>query len=564
MMTANDTMNLPEMIVMTLMRRGITRCVASPGTRNAPLVEAASAAGMDVTSVVDERVAAFMALGIAATTGEPVALICTSGSAMLNYAPALAEALYRHIPLIALTADRPEVWIDRADSQTIRQPSALGAVVKRYASLMSAGAPDAQRHASLTLNELLIAATAFPQGPVHLNIPIDFTTDPQSGFTPRLVDIIEPEPALTVARTRQLGCLLASPRKVLIAAGGYPPAEKLNRALARLAELPNVAVVTEPTANLHGRLFIPSPEAAIIASDTTQLDRLCPDVVITVGGALVSAKLKGLLRHKPAPEHWVVGGMINGCLPDTFGSISTVVDLPAGAFMSQLASAMQPHRAPSTFGDDWRIASDRGASLLRSVVARAPWCGLKAAATLLGLVPKRWNVQVSNGMNIRYACLAACLTGAPHRFDCNRGVSGIDGSTSTAAGAALAYTSAPTLLLTGDMSALYDMSVLASGAIVPRLRIVVADNGGGGIFNFAKPTRNLACRPALLEHKGLTLPLSQIADGCGFDYFEAASEAELRRVWPAFSSESHGRPAIMRLITDGATDADIINSYYNQ
>lgn len=564
MTTPNDTMTLPEMIAATLMRRGITRCVVSPGTRNSPLIEAASKAGMALTPVVDERVAAFIALGMAATAGEPVALICTSGSAMLDYAPALAEALYRRIPLIALTADRPEVWIDRADSQTIRQPGALDAVVKRSAALLPAGAPEAPRHASLTLNELLIAATAFPQGPVHLNVPVDFAADPQSGFTPHVIEAVGAEPALTVTRARELGCLLASPRKVLIAAGGHAPSEKLNRALGRLAELPNVAVVTEPTANLHGRLFIPSPEAAIIASDSAQLDRLRPDVVITTGGALVSAKLKSLLRHTPGLEHWPTGGTINGCLPDTFGAISKVIDLPAESFMPQLASAMQPHRTESTFGDDWRIASDRGASLLRSTVGRSPWCGLKATATLLGLVPRRWNVQVSNGMSIRYACLAACLSGAPHRMDCNRGVSGIDGSTSTAAGAAMAYTGAPTLLLTGDMSALYDLSVLASGSIVPRLRIVVADNGGGGIFNFAKATRGLACREEMLEHHGMTLPLRQIADGCGFDYYEAASEADLRRLWPAFSAEAAGRPAIMRLITDGAADADIINRYYNQ
>jgi len=164
-------------------------------------------------------------------------------------------------------------------------------------------------------------------------------------------------------------------------------------------------------------------------------------------------------------------------------------------------------------------------------------------------------------MTIRQAAIAAAFTGPWHRVDCNRGVSGIDGSTSTAVGAALTYSSAPTLLVTGDMSALYDIGILASGLVPPRMRIAVIDNSGGAIFRFAAAARSLPCRSGLLEMEGLKAPLKEMAEAAGMDFFEADSEESLRHAWPLF--ESSQRAALMRVVTDPSTDIEIYNTLIN-
>lgn len=551
------------MIATRLIEAGVRRAVVSPGARNSTLLQSVADSGMELTPVADERVAAFVGLGMAVESAGPVALLCTSGTALLNYAPALAEALYRRVPLIAVSADRPAVWIDRADSQTLRQPGALDAVVKRSFALPAASGADAMRHSALLLGEAITTATKWPPGPVHINVPIDFEADTDTPFHAGPVEIVGPDMTISTARARELGRSIASPVKVLVAVGGAIPSPRINKALAKLAQLPNVAVVTEPCANVHARLTIPSAEATLAAARPDMIDHLRPDVVITIGGALVSARLKRMLRSTPGLRHWAVGGSICGSFPDTFGALSCVVDMDAEAFMPLLASAMQPHRSPSTFGDDWRVAFHRGEALLRSAVDRAPWCSLKTVSAMLAMVPRRWNLQVSNGMSIRIAGLASAIAGPWHRCDCNRGVSGIDGSTSTAIGASISYCAAPTLLITGDMSALYDLGSLASGIVPPRFRMAVIDNGGGGIFRFSAATRALPCRSRLLEMEGMQVPLKSMAEGCGFDYYEVASMEELRQVWPRFTSEETGRPALMRIITDASTDAGYFNEYYH-
>lgn len=552
-----------DLIAAKVKDSGIRRAIVSPGARNSTLLQSFADTGIDLIPVVDERVAAFIALGIAVESGEGVAIVCTSGTALLNYAPALAEALYRRIPIIAISADRPAFWIDRADSQTLHQPGALSAVVKGSYSLPAATGSDAPSHSLLLISEALTTAFKWPAGPVHINVPIDFRTDRAIEIAPRCIKTVYPDPTLSTARARELGRYLASPKKILIVAGGSQPSPRLNKAIAKLASLPNVAVVTEPTSNIHAEYIIPSAEATLTGASQKNLDRLRPDVVVTLGGAIVSARLKKLLRTAPGLEHWAVGGPICGAMPDTFGCLTTVIDMDADNFMPLLASAMQPHRSPSDFADDWHVAFHRGQALFRSAVDRSPWCSLKAITMILSSVPRRWNIHISNGMSIRIASLAASVTGPWHRFDCNRGVSGIDGSTSTAIGASISYTASPTLLISGDMSALYDLSSLASGIVPPRFRMAVIDNGGGGIFRFSTATNALPCRSTLLEMEGLKVPVKAMAEGCGFDFFSASSIEELKEIWPQFVSESAGRPAILQITTDGTLDAGIFTEYYN-
>lgn len=546
-----------------LVAHGVRKAFLSPGTRNAPLLVAiAREESIDATVVVDERSAAFMALGYASVAMEPVALVCTSGTALLNYAPAVAEAFYRKVPLIVISADRPMEWIDQDDSQTLRQPGALAAYVKGSYDIPDMPGDSMLWYASRQVNDALLRATTGRKAPVHINLQLNDPLGQTAEFpaaAPKVIRMIEPREDLTVARSREIGLELASPRRVMVVAGFNPPDKRLNQALAKLSALPNVIILTETISNLHGRDFIPDIDTVLSAMSADERRELAPDVVITLGGALVSRFVKQYLRDIHPSAHWHVG--LSHTTVDCFCSLTLRVEMDPGIFFQQLASAMQPHRAESRYADRWHIMASRGASTRQAYTARAPWTDLRAFSVMLPLLPGSVNLQLSNGTPVRYAQLFAPF--GFHRCDCNRGVSGIDGSTSTAVGAALAYAPRPTFLITGDLSAQYDIGALASARFVPSLRIVVMCNGGGGIFRFIKTTSSL---PELEQYFAASshLPLRQLADGYGFSYFEVSSEEELRSQWPAFIDFSSPRPAIMRVNTTPELSAEVLKGYFHR
>ncbi|MDE6825229.1 MAG: 2-succinyl-5-enolpyruvyl-6-hydroxy-3-cyclohexene-1-carboxylic-acid synthase, partial [Paramuribaculum sp.] len=470
-----------EILADLLSAHGVTDVFVSPGSRNAPLIQAvASRDDLKVhVTVPDERSAAFVALGFASVSSRPVALICTSGTALLDYAPAVAEAFYRNIPLIVVSADRPRAWIDQCDSQTIVQPSALAAVVKRSYDVgpCSHDLAEASWFVDRTINDALIEAMTPPLGPVHINMPVDGFRAPAAYHRPAArIEVLRSRPDLEVSKARELAAMIRPPVRVLVLATVAPPSGTLAKALGKLSGLPNVAVIAEPLANIHGSNIIYNPDAALAAADSDYLDRLVPEVLITVGGPVISARIKKFLRRNPLVRHWDVG--YRSSTVDCYNQLTMRVEMDPGYFLRQIASAMQPYLTldASTYATDWQIGSRKGYSVVNSIVARSPWSDLKAFATMLPLIPKRWNIELSNGTTVRYACILGLSF--PHRCEGNRGTSGIDGSTSTAVGAAMAYKGGVTLLITGDMSFLYDMGGLAVATAPDSLKIIVLDNSG--------------------------------------------------------------------------------------
>lgn len=205
--------------------------------------------------MIDERSASFIALGMSVQSGAPVAVVCTSGTALLNYAPAVAEAFYRRVPLVVISADRPEEWIDQDDSQTIWQQDALAPYVKRSCDISARiDFPNGPWWTNRIINDALLEATSGRRGPVHINVRLDNPLNSFSEHTPgtaRVIDELSTRSELPVAEARALGSRLASPRRIMVIAGFNAPDEKLNRALAKMAGLPNVVVLTETLANLH-------------------------------------------------------------------------------------------------------------------------------------------------------------------------------------------------------------------------------------------------------------------------------------------------------------------------
>ena len=237
-----------------LEQAGVETVVCSPGSRNAPLIAALEEKPLKLLDIIDERAAAFVALGIARQSRKRVAMVCTSGTALLNYAPAVAEAFYQGVPLVVVSADRPMQWIDQDDSQTIRQAGALGNIVKGSFDIPDFPGSDAEMcwYASRTVNEALLLAVSSKPGPVHLNFQFNepLRSEASLEVAPRQVSLLSGKSSIPVTVGRELAKHLQD-KRILLVAGFLPPDHKLSSILRRFITLPNVFLLPEVLSNLH-------------------------------------------------------------------------------------------------------------------------------------------------------------------------------------------------------------------------------------------------------------------------------------------------------------------------
>ena len=555
----NTAHNTCRWLAQILAEGGAEWVVCCPGSRNTPLLMAmARESRLRKVVVADERSAGYIAIGIAQQTGRPVAVVCTSGTALLNLAPAAAEAYYAHIPLMIVSADRPTEWIDQNDSQTLRQPLALQQVVKWHTSLPSIGRSNDERwHAKRMLNEAWMMANTAPLGTIHINIHISepiastVTVDelPWQGIAcPAAKRRLEPSAAQMLAER------FAGKQRVMVVCGMMPRNAELNAHLCQMAKHSNCVVLAEEISNIHGDGIISEPERVLCALTSDLEQQLAPELVIYAGGAPVSRRIKEYVRNHPC-EQWRVG--IDHNLIDTFMHLScNIATEPEEAF-SVLAAAKP---VASHYAQRWAEAEMAAQNHHRKALAEAPWCSLVAVDQLCRQLPEGIALHLSNGLSVRLAQI--CGARQVGEWWSNRGTSGIDGSTSTALGASIAASKGRNvILITGDMSLNYDLNALNTDLNYSRLKIVVMCNGGGGIFRFISTTGSL---PELEEYMAVKhrTPISDFAHTFGFSYFAARDLRQLSDVLPQFLAEP--APAMLAIFTDSATDAQVLHDYYNR
>ncbi|MGM9802274.1 MAG: 2-succinyl-5-enolpyruvyl-6-hydroxy-3-cyclohexene-1-carboxylic-acid synthase [Candidatus Limisoma sp.] len=543
-----------QILVETMHFHGVNHAVVSPGSRNAPLIIALSRSRIKTHIVVDERSAAYVALGMAQQLKAPVALVCTSGTALLNYAPAVAEAYYQKLPLIVVSADRPQEWIDQDDSQTIRQFQALSQFVKRsYDIPARCDDPTAVWYAERIANDAMMEATSLRRAPVHINVQL---AEPLNGLTTdnyRLrrihhfpsIDGIGGEDTLKLAE-QLMG------KRVMIIAGFMQINEPLRQALNAIAAKDAAVVLTETISNMGDDFTINAIDRTLLAIDEDD-KRYRPDVVITIGGAIVSRKIKAYLRNVKA-EHWYVG--LGNVTVDCFQNLTRRIDANPDTFIPYL---FQHAHTVKSFCTLWQDAHAAGLRRHERYLEEIGWSDMKAYEIIFKFFYKNPDgliMQLSNGTTIRYAQLFGNRVIVPNF--CNRGVSGIDGCTSTAIGAAIV--NGPTVLITGDMSFFYDISALS--ALTPKvpLKIIVVDNGGGGIFRFVGSTSSL---PELEKYFVVkrNLDVEKVAASFGIKTFSADNEDCLYEQISNLMAESG--PALLVVKTDGKRSAEILKNYFN-
>ncbi|MGN0214770.1 MAG: 2-succinyl-5-enolpyruvyl-6-hydroxy-3-cyclohexene-1-carboxylic-acid synthase [Muribaculaceae bacterium] len=542
-----------------LAEHGAEWVVCCPGSRNTPLLMAfARENRLRKTVVVDERSAGYVAIGIAQQTRRPVAVVCTSGTALLNLAPASAEAYYSKVPLIIVSADRPQQWIDQNDSQTLRQPLALSQVVKWHTSLPSRpSTADERWWVRRMLNEAWQKVTTSPMATVHINIhisePIAETTQTNEYIWSNII-CPNTTPRLANADAQMLASQVAAKSRIMVVCGVMPPNDELNGVLCQMANRNNCVVLAEPISNIRGVNIISHPEQALCELTPDNESRLAPDLVIYIGGALVSRRIKEFLRSQNC-QQWRVG--IDNNIIDTFKHLTCNIAVEPEELFSHLAAVKQTE---SSYASDWAAIALAAQNSHEHLVMDFPWSSLVAINAISRHLPKATILHLSNGLSVRLAQL--CNTPQVEQWWSNRGTSGIDGSTSTALGASLvADESKNVVLITGDMSFNYDLNALNTDLNYSRLKIIVLCNGGGGIFRFINTTATLPELEEYMEVKHST-PVADFARTFGFDYFAAENLLQLNEALPQFFGNH--KQAILAVYTDSTTDATVLNQYYNR
>ena len=546
-------------LVEVLAQKGVKHIVISPGSRNAPLIISFNRhPSFTCYSIVDERCAAFFALGIAQQTKNPVVICCTSGSAALNYAPAIVEAYYQKIPLLVLTADRPTEWIDQMDGQTIRQSKLYLNYSKGSFDLpLEVNNEDDRWYAQRISNEA-IELTQFPEpGPVHINIPFK---EPLYGLKdyskeklPKLFETTKTLLELPDGEIAELKEEWKSYNRILLITGLLHPNEVLNELLNDLSSQKNVAILTETTSNVFGKYFNRSIDRVIAGIEGDEVDYV-PDLLVTIGGPVVSKKVKAFLRENKPKAHWHINA--SNDTVDTYQSLTRIIPVSPEKVLKFFTGI----EVNSDYRDKWLGKDSSLQKVYNQFIKEIEFCDLKVFETVLNKIPKESQLQLGNSTVVRYSNLFDQPFQNKLRCYSNRGTSGIDGTLSTAVGAAIA-TRKSTTVITGDLSFFYDSNALWITPFPQNLKIILFNNNGGSIFRIIDGPSNIDELEPFFEAKH-NLNAEYIAKTFGLDYTFCDNEADLKKSLEEVYEDGIGRAFLLEVSTENKLNPEILKRYF--
>ena len=545
---------LAQSIIEICSAKGITNIIISPGSRNAPLtIGFAQNSNFNCYSIADERCAAFFALGIAQQTKVPTAIVCTSGSALLNYYPAFAEAFYSQIPLIVISADRPQSKIDIGDGQTIRQEN----VFQNHSVFNANLTEDASVENDLKINKA-IETSILQKGPVHINAPFEeplYETVSELSVEPKITHSEEILGTKVIENIDDVVTVWNTSKRKLILIGGINEANSVSKEiLENFAKDPSIVVLTETTSNLHEPSFINSIDTLITPFDDADFKELEPEVLITFGGMIVSKRIKAFLRkYKPA-HHWHIDTLR---AYDTFNALSKHFVMEPDDFFKELLPKTEfvSSKYFSKIDKIYDLRKIRKQEYLRKIT----FSDFKVFEKVIESLPKNSQLQISNSSAIRYAQLIDI--DASVEVFCNRGTSGIDGSTSTAIGSAVG-SGKQTVFITGDIGFLYDSNALWNSYIPKNFKVILINNGGGGIFRILPGHEEKPVFNTFFETSH-NLTAKHLAEMYQMNYFASTNDDSLNENIKALY-EANDKPCILEVFTPTFENDVVLKQYFKE
>jgi 2-succinyl-5-enolpyruvyl-6-hydroxy-3-cyclohexene-1-carboxylate synthase len=546
-----SSLPLAQAIIQHFKHFEVQHIVISPGSRNAPLT---LSFGNDdyfkCYSIPDERSAAFFALGMAQQLQKPVALLCTSGSALLNYYPAIAEAFYSQIPLIILSADRPKDKIDIGDGQTIRQDNVF---VNHIIYSKTLNENDNCQNDDF-IHEA-IEKSILKKGPVHLNLPFEEplyeTVDAiNRPFRPNKRNIFTENFVLD----NEIINLWQSSTKKLVLIGDLQPNAFNQIILNDLLLDETVLVLSEKSSNLHHKKIIDQIDVLITPLDELELNELQPDLLLTFGGMLVSKRIKAFLRNYKPKFHIHIDELR---AYDTFYCLSHHIKFKPDAIINELIQ--NKIGLKSTYQKRFLDIFENRKLKSKIYLSQLSFCDLEAFKLIIKHIPDCYHLQIGNSSPIRY--LQLFETKSTWQIYCNRGTSGIDGSTSTAMGASQ-INELPAVLITGDISFFYDTNGLWHKYIKENFGIILINNGGGGIFRILPGHQDNEVFNEYFETQH-QLSASHLAKMHQLDYYEARDSNQLSlNLKKIFKNLRINKPFLLEIFTPTTLNNLILKDFF--
>lgn len=547
-----DKKNILQLVALLKAHR-IQKIVLCPGSRNIPIVQTlVNIPEFTCYPVTDERSAGFFALGLALNGGSPAAICCTSGTALLNIHPAVAEAFYQQVPLVVISADRPAAWIGQMDGQTLPQPGVFGSLVKKSINLPEVQSEEDEWYCNRLINEALMELDHHGKGPVHINVPIS-----EPFFKLPATELPE---ARVITRYQGLNVYNKDYQPLI---------DRLNRYQRRMVVVGQMNLIylfdkkytkmlykhfawfTENISNqtIPG-LPIRNIEPLLCSMDFEAQQKMRPELLITYGGHIISKRLKKFLRRHPPVEHWHVAA--DGQVADLFGSLTTVIEMDPFEFLEKIAPMMD-NRTPE-YPRTWENLSK---NIPQAVF---PYSEMSAIGKIIHHLPSSCSLHLANSSTVRYAQLFPL----PKDVEVlsNRGTNGIEGSLSTALGYATASDKLNFIFI-GDLSFFYDMNALWNANYGSNVRILLLNNAGGEIFH-ALPGLEMQDNSRRFITAIHRTSARAWAEDRGFRYLSAHNEDELNQAAEIFTQPSiTPQPLLLEVFTEKDQDIEHLKTYYH-
>lgn len=552
-----------QILVSLLKKYNVKNIVISAGTRHTPFVYSVEHDSFFKTySIVDERSAGFFAIGLIEELHEPVAVVCTSGTAAANYVSAANEAFYQQLPLLLLTADRNHYYMFQQEEQMIPQEGLYSQVCKNVVTLGHVRDEKDFWYYSRICNEALLDLTQGEMGPVHINFIVENDYPIYQGivkFGEKELPDIKRIRRLTLEDSTAVWKVWADKLKnsrVLIIYGQYRPLSNDEKSIVEnFCKKYDVVISSDIISNLHTKYCIPT-FAMCRVWNRVQVQSLCPDIVITMNANTIS-EIKGQLATvKNKFEHWHVSS--KGKVSDPFKMLSDVIACSPMTFFkkfAELGGDMSEHG----YYSKWKAVHDTigfNGSLNEEPIQ---YSSMYAVQQYIKNIPSNALLHIANSNSIR---LSAYFDVDPTVtvYD-NRGTHGIDGSMSSFIGQA-SVSNRPSFLLIGDLSFFYDMNALWNHYVGNNIRILVCNNSGGAIFHSYPNMKNV---PTLDEHIAAAHETSvkEWVVSRGFEYFSAKNKEEFDEVLPCLMNISSEYPILLEVFTNKDVDAECIKTILN-